>query len=152
MKKYKIILLVIVVFLIGCAKDKTEFNTLPTDFVYRFDMLFLSEEPLRYQDNVALLKAINIEQLNLSERKIIRIKLRKFLSHGCENRSYTKNSYLTGVASPCAFLRLESIQLLGDIGEKEDISFIESLWKQHKGDHSVFEENCNKAIEKLKKR
>ena len=152
MKKYKIILLVMVVLLAGCTKSKNESSALPADFVNRFNRLFLSEEPLRYQDNVAILKAIKIEQLNLSDQKIIRIKIKIFFSHGCQNRDYAKDSWMTGVASPCAFLRLQSIQLFGDVGENADVKFIEGLREQNVAEHPLFKEGCNKAIEKIKNR
>ncbi len=152
MIKYKVILLILAMVLTGCAKSKTEFSVLPEDFAHRFDRLFLSEEPLRYQDNAALLKAIKIEQLSQSEKKIIRIKIKKFLSSGYKNRGYTKDSHLTGVASPYAFLRLQSIQLLGEIGEKEDINYIESLREKSDTEHPLFKEERNKAIEIIKAR
>jgi hypothetical protein len=58
----------------------------------------------------------------------------------------------TGIASPIAFLRLQLVRLLSEVGTKRDIDFVQNLDKNLEKEHPVFDEQCEKAIEKLKNR
>lgn len=60
--------------------------------------------------------------------------------------------HFTGIASPIAFLRLQSVRLLSEVGTKRDIDFVQNLDKNLEKEHPVFDEECEKAIEKLKNR
>jgi hypothetical protein len=55
----------------------------------------------------------------------------------------------TGVASEIAFLRLVAIQLLAEVGTWEDVEFIQNLTHLPNGEHPLFEDECQRAIEKL---
>jgi len=154
MKKTLLILLVLLA-LIGCSPQspgapEQEFNSiLRSDFSTEFDRLFLSNEPLRYQDNVACLDAIPGEELRAAEKDLVKTKLKQFLSLQNQNREYTPDSVHTGVASEIAFLRLQALQVLAEVGTREDIEFIHNLVSNPEGEHPLFEEECKKAIEKL---
>jgi len=144
--------------IIGCIQQSQQSSTpkinstLRTDFSTEFDRLFLSNEPLRYQDNVALLEAISIEELNIEEKKLIKAKIKQFLSIENQQREYTPDSQHTGVASEMAFLRLQAIQLLAEVGTSADVEFISKIIKNPEGEHPLFEEECIKAIEKIDNR
>ena len=140
----------------GCRKDasrthsrKVDANLRP-DFESEFDRLFLSGEPLRYQDNVGFLKSIQVTALNPAEREIVRTKLKRFLSAKIEKREYAKDSEHTGVASEIAFLRLQALQLLALVGTREDIEFIENLDFSSEREHPLFSEECAKTTAKLR--
>jgi hypothetical protein len=127
-------------------------NVLNPDFSNEFDRLFLSDETLRYQDNLAFLEAIPLEDLNSDEIDLVRIKLKAFLLLENQNRPYAPDSIHTGVASEIAFLRLYAVQVLGEIGTREDAEFIRNLTLQPEGEHPLFQEECDKAIENLNER
>jgi len=63
-------------------------------------------------------------------------------------RTYAPDSTHTGVASEVAFLRIQVVQVLGEIGTQEDTPFIRNLDKRS-DEHPTFDEECLKAIEKL---
>ena len=121
---------------------------MPSEFEADFDRLFLSQEPLRYQDNVQFLEAILALELNPQERDLVSTKLKEFLTAESKPRPYTPDSTHTGVASEMAFLRLRAVQMLGEIGTKEEAEFIRNLDTKSE-EHPLFEEECRKAIEKL---
>ena len=154
MKKTLLVLFTLIA-LIGCSLQSPgasgqEFNSsLRSDFSTEFDRLFLSNEPLRYQDNVAFLDAIPVEELRAAEKDLLKTKLKQFLSLENQDREYAPDSALTGVASVIAFLRLQAVQILGEIGTREDVEFIQNLEINPEGEHPLFEEECKKAIEKL---
>ena len=154
MKKTLLILFTLIV-LIGCSQQTPPTstleinNTLRSDFSTEFDRLFLSNEPLRYQDNVAFLDTIPVEELSAAEKDLLKTKLKLFLSHKNQDREYAPDSELTGVASGIAFLRLQAVQVLGEIGTREDIEFIQNLETNPEGEHPLFETECKKTIEKL---
>jgi hypothetical protein len=154
MKKTLLFLLVLLA-IVGCSQQSPhapaqELNSiLQSDFSTEFDRLFLSNEPLRYQDNVAFLDAIPVEELSSPEKDLLKTKLKQFLSLQNLDREYAPDSELTGVASVIAFLRLQAVQVLGEIGSKEDIEFIQNLETNPEGEHPLFEEECKKAIENL---
>ena len=154
MKKTLLILFTLLT-LVGCSQQSPqapaqELNSiLQSDFSTEFDRLFLSNEPLRYQDNVAFLDAIPVEELSSPEKDLLKTKLKLFLSLQNQNREYAPDSVHTGVASEIAFLRLQAVQVLGEIGTREDIEFIQNLETNPEGEHPLFEEECKKAIEKL---
>ncbi len=154
MKKTLLILFVLL-GLIGCSQQSPqapsqEFNSiLRSDFSTEFDRLFLSNEPLRYQDNVAFLDAIPVEELRAVEKDLLKTKLKQFLSLKNQDREYAPDSEHTGVASEIAFLRLEAIQVLAEVGTKKDVEFIQNLLNNIDGEHPLFEAECKKAIEKL---
>jgi len=154
MKKNLLILLVLI-GLIGCAKQSQKppppkiNSTLRSDFSSEFDRLFLSNEPLRYQDNVAFLEAIRLQELSIGEQDLIRTKLKQFLSDENQNREYAPDSEHTGVASEIAFLRLQAIHMLAEVGTREDVEFIQNLVNNLEEEHPLFEEECKKTIEKL---
>jgi hypothetical protein len=154
MKKTLLILFVFVA-LIGCSQQSPqtpspEINaTLGVDFSTEFDRLFLSNEPLRYQDNVSFLDAIPVEELRAVEKDLLKTKLKQFLSLKNQDREYAPDSVHTGVASEIAFLRLQAIQVLAEGGTKNDVEFIQNLLNNIDGEHPLFEAECKKAIEKL---
>jgi HEAT repeat protein len=119
------------------------------DFSTDFDRLFLSNEPLRYQDNVAFLEDIPIEELNTEEKELVRTKIIQFLSLENHNREYAPDSIHTGVASEIAFLRLQAIQILAEVGTMDDIEFIRNLADDLEGEHPLFQVECKKAIQNL---
>jgi len=69
-----------------------------------------------------------------------------------KGRTYAHDSQLTGVASPITFLRLNAVQMLAEIGRKEDAPFIANLDAKAEGEHPLFDEECGEAIKKLQKR
>ena len=154
MKKTLLILFVLL-GLIGCSQQfplppspKIN-NTLGVDFSTEFDRLFLSNEPLRYQDNVTFLDPIPVEDLSTAENDLIKTKLKQFLSLKNQNREYAPDSVHTGVASEIGFLRLQAIQVLAEVGTREDVEFIQNLVGNPEWEHPLFDEECKKAIEKL---
>ncbi len=153
--KINLLILFVLIGLAGCSGQSPqvpaqEFNiTLGADFSTEFERMFLSNEPLRYQDNVAFLKAISVEELSSAEKVLLKTKLKQFLSLQNYSRDYAPDSELTGVASGIAFLRLQAIQVLAEVGTREDIEFIQNLVSNPEGEHPLFEEECKKAIEKL---
>ena len=120
-----------------------------SDFSTEFDRLFLSDEPLRYQDNVAFLEAIRLEELSAAEQDLIATKLKQFLTIENQDREYAPDSEHTGVASEIAFLRLQAIQVLAQVGTRKDVEFIRNLASDPEREHPLFEDECNKAIDKL---
>jgi hypothetical protein len=127
-------------------------STLRYDFSTEFDRLFLSNEPLRYQDNIAFLEAIWLEELSTAEKDLISTKLKQFLSMENQNREYAPDSEHTGVASEIAFLRLHAVHVLAEVGTRKDVEFIQNLVNNPEREHPLFEDECNKAIEKLNDR
>jgi len=125
-------------------------SDLPADFVERFDRMFLSSEPLRYQDNVALLDSIDAERLSALDRETVRSKLKSFLSARDVNRGYADDCMQTGVADPFAFLRLQSVRVLARVGAAEDVPFLRGLDTSRDAEHPLFKEEVQKAIELLK--
>ena len=142
-------------WLTGCTQQSQQpptpkiIITLRSDFSAEFDRLFLSNDPLRYQDNVAFLDAIRLEELSTTEKDLLKTKLKHFLSLENQNREYAPDSQHTGVASEIAFLRLQAVQVLGEVGIREDVEFIQNLVNYPEREHPLFEDECNKAIEKL---
>ena len=124
---------------------------LPPDFSVEFDRLFLSQEPLRYQDNKGLLASIQKAKLNPKERELVRVKLKEFLSAKPKPRPYAPNSMHTGVASEISFLRLQALQILAKIGTKEDAAFIRHL-DARADEHPLFDEETKEAIKRLETR
>ncbi|MCD4817223.1 MAG: hypothetical protein K8S23_00850 [Candidatus Cloacimonetes bacterium] len=154
MKKALIILFVLSGF-IGCIQRSPQppsskiNNTLKSDFSTEFERLFLSNEPLRYQDNVTFLKNIRLKELSTTEKNLLKSKLKIFLSLENRNREYALDSQHTGVASEIAFLRLQAIQIFGEVGTKKDAEFIQNLLNNIEREHPLFEDECQKAIKKL---
>lgn len=124
---------------------------MPPDFSAKFDRLFLSQEPLRYQDNRGFLASIQKAKLRPKERGLVRAKLKEFLSAKPKPRPYAPGSMYTGVASEIAFLRLQALQVLADIGTKEDAAFIGHLHARA-DEHPLFDEESRKAIKRLETR
>jgi HEAT repeat protein len=147
-------ILCLLLMLLGCTPQSVVSPTeteasLPSEFESEFDRLFLSQEPLRYQDNVQFLESILELELDTEEQELVSAKLKEFLTAALKPRPYAPDSIHTGVASEIAFLRLQAVQLLGEIGLKEDVEFIRNLEKLSE-EHPLFDEECQKAIEKLK--
>lgn len=144
MKKTLLILFVLL-GLVGCSQQSPQTpspeinNTLGVDFSTEFDRLFLSNEPLRYQDNVAFLDAIPVEELRAAEKDLLKTKLKQFLSLKNQDREYEPDSVHTGVASEIAFLRLQAVQVLAEVGTKKDVEFIQNLLNNIDGEHPLFE-------------
>lgn len=153
--KDNLFILLVLITLIGCSQQSPqrpaqELNSiLQPDFSAEFDRLFLSNEPLRYQDNVAFLNAIPVEELSAAEKDLLKTKLKLFLSLENQNRDYALDSVHTGVASEIAFLRLQAVRVLAEVGTREDVEFIQNLVSYPEGEHPLFEEECKKAIEKI---
>ena len=156
--KRTLIILFVLLGLIGCTEQCQQppspkiNNTIRSDFSTEFDRLFLSNELLRYQDNVAFLEAIRLEALSTAEKDLVKTKLKQFLSIENQNREYAPDSEHTGVASEIAFLRLQAIQVLAEVGTRRDVEFIHSLSNNPEGEHPLFEDECKKAIGKLNDR
>jgi hypothetical protein len=156
--KRTLLILFVLLGLISCTQLYPQTPTpkinsiLRYDFSTEFDRLFLSKEPLRYQDNVAFLEAICMEELSTAEKDLISTKLKQFLSMENQNRKYAPDSEHTGVASEIAFLRLQAIHVLAEIGTRKDVEFIQNLVNNPEREHPLFEDECNKAIEKLNDR
>ncbi|MCJ7433603.1 MAG: hypothetical protein MUO77_08965 [Anaerolineales bacterium] len=153
--KRNLFVLLIVLGLIGCEQQTAQSSTptsniLSSDFSAEFDRLFLSNEPLRYQDNVAFLDAIYLDELSIIEKELVRTKLKQFLSNEITEREFAPDSLHTGVASEIAFLRLQAIQVLAEVGTNKEVEFIQNMRVNPEGEHPLFEEECKKAIEKLK--
>jgi hypothetical protein len=154
----KLLLLIVSFGLIGCTQQSQQSSTpkinstLRSDFSTEFDRLFLSNEPLRYQDNVAFLETIRLKELSAVEKNLIKTKLKQFLSIENQQREYTPDSRHTGIASEIAFLRLQVIQVLSEVGTSADVEFISNIIKNPEREHPLFEEECEKAIEKLNDR
>lgn len=148
--------LLLFALLTGCRQQSpqeelTQFQTdLSPDFCAEFDRLFLSQEPLRYQDNVAFLRSIQAKELSLTERELVGAKLKQFLAARIENREYAPDSEHTGVASEIAFLRLQAVQILAEVGTQRDADFIQHLDRNAETEHPRFHEECEKAFRKLK--
>lgn len=134
--------------------------TLPPDFTKEFDRLFLSTEPLRYQENTRFLDLIELERLSEAERSLLRERLISFLHASgpdgfLSHREIAPDSLHTGVASEFATLRLRTVDLLGEIGEQPDLSFLESLCKKGlkpPGEHPLFKGRCKKAMKSIQRR
>ena len=141
---------------VGCSRQATPVPQVETglipEFESKFDRLFLSQEPLRYQDNVQFLSSIQNTKLSPKEIELVSDKLKAFLSAKSDGRPYAQDSQLTGVASPIAFLRLQAVQILADVGTEEDAAFIRGLDPKAEGEHPVFDEECQKAIKELETR
>ena len=153
--KRTLLILFVLLGLIGCTQQSPTpkiNSTLRSDFSTEFDRLFLSNEPLRFQDNVAFLEAIRLEELSSAKKNLIKNKLKQFLSIENQDREFASDSVHTGVASEIAFLRLQAIHILAEIGTMNDIEFIQSLVNNPEGEHPLFEDECIKAIEKLNSR
>jgi hypothetical protein len=148
MKKLSL-LLSLLPMLLACAQGPTQaVSALDPDFETEFERLFLSQEPLRYQDNVAFLESILEAELDPEDRERARVKLKEFLTAEPQPRPYAPDSLHTGVASEIAFLRLQALQVLAEIGAQEDADFIRNL-KKSEEEHPLFDEECQQAIEKL---
>ena len=93
-----------------------------------------------------------MEELSTAEKDLISTKLKQFLSMENQNRKYAPDSEHTGVASEIAFLRLQAIHVLAEIGTRKDVEFIQNLVNNPEREHPLFEDECNKAIEKLNDR
>jgi hypothetical protein len=156
--KSTLLILYCMSMLMGCAQQSSQPPApqddigLSPDFSVEFDRIFLSQKPLRYQDNVAFLKTIQPTELSPVEKNLVKTKLKEFLSAKIENREYAPDSEHTGVASEIAFLRLQTLQILAKVGTKQDIEFIHTLNKNPEGEHPVFAAESEKAIEKLRNR
>ena len=117
-----------------------------------FDRLFLSLEPLRYQDNVQFLASIDGAALSPRERELVRSKIKEFLSSQPKPRPYAPDSEHTGVSSEISFLRLQAVEALAKVGARYDASFIRNLEAVPGGEHPLFDEACQNAIETLESR
>jgi len=145
----------ILIALVGCDRQSTtpyNKNTVGSEFSAEFDRLFLSDEPLRYQDNVAFLDTIRLKELSNTENNLIKSKLKQFLSIENQNREYAPDSEHTGIASEIAFLRLQAIQVLAEVGTSADVEFISNIINNPEGEHPLFEDECKNAIQKLNDR
>ena len=144
--KRDLFILSVLLGLIGCTQQSPQpptpkiNSTLRSDFSTEFDRLFLSNKPLRYQDNVAFLKAIRLDELSTSEKYLLKTKLKQFLSIENHNREYALESEHTGVASEIAFLKLQTIQVLAEVGTKQDVEFIQNLANNPEVEHPLFED------------
>jgi len=162
--KNTLIILGVACMLVSCSRqssappqwvvenDKRIEIGLSPHFALQFDKLFLSQEPLRYQDNVQFLSSIQKTKLNPKETELVRAKLKAFLATTSKARPYAPDSEHTGISSEISFLRLQSVQVLAEIGKKEDATFIRSLDAKAEGEHPMFEEECQKAIKTLETR
>lgn len=125
---------------------------LPTQFEGTFDKLFLSKEPLHYQNNDALLRAIDLDKITQMERSVLRVKLCAFLSSDQKGRSYTPDCTVFGVAGPIEVLRFHSVTMLGQIGQSEDIDCIRGAMQARSFEHPGFRTACSNALEMIQNR
>ncbi|MCX6826440.1 MAG: hypothetical protein NTV06_04110 [candidate division Zixibacteria bacterium] len=146
-------LLIIILFLLFANQLAVAETSLPDNFEADFNRLFLSTEPLRFQDNIALLDKIEAAIPNLSqdEQDLVRGKSRRYLlvsqpGEFAISRVYAPDCLQTGVAAPVAFLRLTAVDMLGKIGNEDDADFINNLDKNKNFNHPYFEEICKKAV------
>jgi hypothetical protein len=163
-RKRLLVTIGIVCALVGCSQqppsppqwvldnDKLVEAGLRPHFETEFDRLFLSQEPLRYQDNVEFLSSIQNSKLTSKEIAIVRAKLKAFLIAKPKARPYASDSDHTGISSEISMLRLQSVQILANIGTKADAEFIRAIDPKGWDEHPVFEEECQKAIKTLKTR
>lgn len=140
----------------GCSQPpppapQVDISLMPK-FEAEFDRLFLSQEPLRYQDNVQFLSSIQKGQLSPEELELVRVKLRAFLSATPKTRPYAPDSEHTGISSEMSFLRLQAVQVLAETGTKGDAAFIRGLDAKAEAEHPVFDEECQRAIKILETR
>lgn len=156
MKRTLLLNLLVLALCAGCTHPSAhtpaphvELNLKP-NFSAEFDKLFLSQEPFRYQDNVRFLSSIQGANLGPPDKELVKAKLKQFLSAKIEERPYAPDSDHTGIASEMAFLRLQSVQILTEIGTREDAAFIRDLNTESREEHPLFRKECQKAIEKLK--
>jgi hypothetical protein len=49
-----------------------------------------------------------------------------------------------------AFLRLQAVQVLAEVGTRQDAGFIGTLPRQPEGEHPLFDEACREAVKRLK--
>ncbi|UCD53054.1 MAG: hypothetical protein JSW27_10515 [Phycisphaerales bacterium] len=158
MKRTLLLNLLVLALCAGCTQQSAHAPAPPVegnlkpDFSAEFDRLFLSQEPFRYQDNVRFLSSIQNASFGLPDKELVRAKLRQFLSNQIEERPYAPDSDHTGVASEMAFLRLQSVQILADIGTAEDAVFIRGLTTESREEHPLFRKECQEAMEKLKEK
>lgn len=154
--KRSLIVWFILLGLAGCeggyspSHTPTTDSLLSADFSTEFDRLFLSNQPLRYQDNLAFLESIQVDELTPQEKDLVGLKLKQFLLLEEHHREYAPDSLHTGVASEIAFLRLGAVQILAEVGTEEDVDFIQNLVHHPEGEHPLFEDECQRAIEKLR--
>jgi len=157
MKKILFILCVLLL-LLGCTQQPS--SSLPSEvesnfmleFEVEFDRLFLSQEPLRYQDNEQFLSSILEMDLNPNEKERVVAKLKEFLTAEPMPRPYAPDSLHTGVASEIAFLRLQAVSVLAEIGTKDDAEFIRNLDTKSGEEHPLFDEEVQQVIEKLERK
>jgi hypothetical protein len=143
------LLLCLPFLLLACVRGQTmAASALSPDFEADFERLFLSGEPLRYQDNVAFLDAILEAELTPEDRDRVRAELKQFLAAEPEPRPYAPDSLHTGVAPEIAFLRLQAMQVLAQVGTREDAAFLRDL-RATGEEHPLFEEARQEAIETL---
>ena len=146
--------LCLAVGLAACAQQSARPEVrpgLPPDFSAEFDRLFLSQQPLRYQDNERFLASVQEAKVSPKERELVRAKLKEFLSAEVSPRPYAPNSRPTGVASEIAFLRLQALRVLAEIGTKEDAAFVRHL-DARADEHPLFGEESRAAIKRLETR
>jgi hypothetical protein len=142
--------------LVGCSRQAPAphvESSLGPEFESQFDRLFLSQEPLRYQDNVQFLSSIQKGKLNPKEIDLVRSRLKAFLQSNQSGRKYAPDSELTGRAPPLAFLKVKSVFLLGNIGTQADIPFIENLDDNASGfPPDAFKRARREAVDKIRNR
>ena len=158
MLKFFVLFIVLGAIVFGCG-DKQVLRTIPPqaslqpDFAQEFDRLFFSLEPLCYNKSSALIANVPRKGLSEEERDLVRDKLRKFLWATPTNRRYDYSCGMTGVASPEAFLALDAIDLLAEIGTRDDAGFIRSLRSMLRfTPHPLFDSRCEEAVHKLMKK
>lgn len=129
-----------------------------TNQLARFDGLFLTNAPLRYQDCHSLLCWVDYEShLDAKGKLAVCAKLKAFLSRKTARR-LAADSTLTGLAAPEAILRAYAAHLLGKLGTAEDISFLEEFAKIDQSTlpegirYGVTTTECGDAIRKIRER
>ena len=98
-----------------------------TDQLARFDALFLTDTPLRYQDCHSFLSWLDYEaHLDAKQERWLCSRLSDFLNRKTA-RPLASDSALTGVAPPEAVLRQYAVRLFGKFGAIEDVPFLEKF-------------------------
>jgi hypothetical protein len=129
-----------------------------TNQVAHFDGLFLTDEPLRYQDCHSLLSWLDREsRLDAKERLTVCAKLRTFLNRKTA-RPLAPDCQLTGLAAPEAILRAYAARLLGKYGTVDDIPFLQEVAKIDQSTlpdglrYEVTRTECEDSIKRIRER
>ena len=124
-------------------------STLDAGFEAQFDPMFLSQQPLRYQDARALLDALEAKHFAPAESSRVAARMKRYLALPPTQRAAAADSTATGVATETAMLRLQALRLVAQFGTPEDIPFVRDL-AAHPREHPYFEQQRAEALRDLR--